>query len=81
MENVNKEKDVNTKIKEKRTTVFYRPSYTIRGCFPCPMVLHTAKLDTFFDGSSPGGLTNTLKVEAECSSREMGAESHKKITY
>jgi hypothetical protein len=34
---------------------------------PMPNGTSQEKLDTFFDGSSPGGMTWTLQVKAKCS--------------
>lgn len=75
MENINKEKDVKTEIKGKSNN-FIWASLHLQGMLPMPSGTSQEKLDAFFDGSYPGGLTCTLRIEAKCSWGAVVAEWH-----
>jgi hypothetical protein len=75
MENINKEKDVKNKIKGKSDN-FIQTSLHLQGMLPMPNDTSQGKLDAFFYGSSPGGLTCPLLLEVKCSWGAVFAEWH-----
>jgi hypothetical protein len=75
MESINKEKDFKTEIKGKSNN-FIWTSLHLQGMLPMPSGTSQEKLDAFFDGISPGGLTCTLQLEVKCSWGAVAAEWH-----